>query len=60
MVYEIKCVIELLLDTVENFADSLLNALAPLLQGVDGQYGGLLCGPLVETLQPTQSAGICL
>jgi hypothetical protein len=48
VVYQIKCIIDDLLDAVENITDGLLNDLAPLLRGLDNQIVDLLCGPLLD------------
>ncbi|KAI5124680.1 hypothetical protein M0805_004288 [Coniferiporia weirii] len=54
IVYELKCIIDGVLDVVQNLTDGLLNTLAPLLLGLLGQTTTLICSPGFKVL------GICL
>lgn len=56
--YEIKCIIDALLDITEDVTDGLLNGLAPLLRSLDNQSVDLLCGPLLGLPIPGVS-GLC-
>lgn len=54
-VYDIKCMLDDILDFTENLTDGLLNDLRPLLQGVITGYGTYVCGPGGMNI-----AGLCL
>jgi len=60
LVYQIKCIIDDLLNATENVTDALLNGLAPLLRNLDNQVVSLLCGPLLASSQSLNVAGICV
>ncbi|KDQ63743.1 hypothetical protein JAAARDRAFT_389712 [Jaapia argillacea MUCL 33604] len=53
IVYELKCLIDLILDAVENMSDALVNALQPSLESLLGQATTSTCN-LVDV------AGICI
>jgi hypothetical protein len=54
VVYEIKCVLDDVLNTVENVADGLLNGLAPALHGIIDTAKSTTCK------SGLQIVGICL
>lgn len=41
--YEIKCILDLILDGVENTTDAILNVLRPLLEPLIGNYFTTAC-----------------
>ncbi|KAH7930983.1 hypothetical protein BV22DRAFT_999234 [Leucogyrophana mollusca] len=53
-VYDIKCVLDEILDTCENLTDATINALQPLLKTVIGQATTAACHSGVEV------AGLCI
>lgn len=53
VVYEIKCIIDEILDATENLTDGLLNALAPLLNDYQAQVDAV-CQSQVKLL------GLCV
>ncbi len=44
-VYDIKCILESILDLFENVTDGLLNDLSPSFSECLGGYGNFVCGP---------------
>jgi len=54
IVYEVKCIVDGLLDVTENLTDGLLNDLAPLLSGLLGQATSATCATGFSVL------GLCL
>ena len=54
VVYEIKCILDELLDAVENLTDAIINAISPLLQGVIGDASRTACNSGIAV------AGLCL
>lgn len=54
VVYEIKCIVDDLLDITENLTDGLLNSLQPLLTGLSGNAGSMTCSSQLKAL------GFCL
>jgi len=58
IVYQIKCIVDDVLDATENLTDAILNDLAPLVRGLDNQSVNLLCGPLAG-LQILAASGLC-
>ncbi|EKM61036.1 uncharacterized protein PHACADRAFT_134144 [Phanerochaete carnosa HHB-10118-sp] len=54
IVYEIKCILDEVLDTVENLTDAIINAIKPLLQGLIGDASQTACNSGI------QLAGLCV
>ncbi|KIP11960.1 hypothetical protein PHLGIDRAFT_17778 [Phlebiopsis gigantea 11061_1 CR5-6] len=54
IVYQIKCLLDEVLDAVENLTDAIINAVKPLLQGVIGDASRTACNSGI------QIAGLCL
>ncbi|KAL5535539.1 hypothetical protein ACEPAF_3633 [Sanghuangporus sanghuang] len=54
IVYEIKCIVDDLLDLTENLTDGILNDMKPMLQGLLGQAAGMTCASQFKVL------GFCL
>ncbi|KAL5518926.1 hypothetical protein ACEPAH_609 [Sanghuangporus vaninii] len=54
IVYEIKCIVDELLDLTENLTDGIFNDMKPMLQGLLGQAAGMTCASQFKVL------GLCL
>lgn len=54
VVYDLKCLVDVVLNIVENTTDAILNALAPLLGGLLGHSSSTLCASGIKLL------GLCL
>ncbi|KAI0307746.1 hypothetical protein B0F90DRAFT_1813155 [Multifurca ochricompacta] len=54
IIYDIKCIIDEILDATENLTDAIINACKPLLQELVGEYGEAACKSGVEVI------GICI
>lgn len=54
VVYDIKCIIDQVLDATENLTDAIINDLAPLLHDVLGLATSTTCAAGIEI------AGLCL
>ncbi|KAL5534222.1 hypothetical protein ACEPAG_684 [Sanghuangporus baumii] len=54
IVYEIKCILDDLLDVTENLTDGALNNLTPILAGLSGQAAGMTCASGFKLL------GLCM
>ncbi|KAL5495247.1 hypothetical protein ACEPAI_710 [Sanghuangporus weigelae] len=54
IVYEIKCILDDLLNITENLTDGILNDLTPMLAGLSGQAAGMTCASQFKVL------GMCL
>jgi hypothetical protein len=50
VVYEVKCIVDDLLDITENLTDGLLNALKPMLTGISGNAGDMTCSSQLKVL----------
>lgn len=54
VVYDVKCIIDELLDATEDMSDAVINALGPVLQGLLGKASATVCRAGVEV------AGLCV
>ncbi|GBE78201.1 predicted protein [Sparassis crispa] len=54
IVYEVKCILDEVLDAVENLTDAIINAVQPLLQDLIGQATQTACDSGIQVL------GLCL
>lgn len=56
VVYQVKCILDEVLDAVENLVDALINAVAPLIRQLIGQATETVC----ESGLAFRVAGLCL